>query len=253
MRCASPLLLAVLLLAASPLSGPPSPGRAAAQAGRVDLALVLAVDVSASVDPVRFELQMRGIARALEDPRVQAAMFSGPHGAVLVSLVQWANRPTLSVPWTLLAGPREARRLAADIRRVPRVENGFTCLSVALRSIADKLLLQLPVPAERVVVDVSGDGRDNCNRAPVADVRDELAAAGVTVNGLPILEGDEAGTLEAWYRDHVIGGPGAFLIPAHGYADVERAIRHKFATEVGLGPPVPADGHPAPPPRAAGG
>ena len=219
----------------------------------MDLALVLAVDVSASVDPGRFEVQMRGIARALEDPRVQAAMFSGPHGAVLVSLVQWANRPTLSVPWTLLAGPRDARRLAADIRRVARVENGFTCLSVALRSIADKLLLQLPVPAERVVVDVSGDGRDNCNRAPVADVRDELAAAGVTVNGLPILEGDEAGTLEAWYRDHVIGGPGAFLIPAHGYADVERAIRHKFATEVGLGPPAPADGRPAHTPRAAGG
>lgn len=219
----------------------------------MDLALVLAVDVSASVDPGRFEVQMRGIARALEDPRVQAAMFSGPHGAVLVSLVQWANRPTLSVPWTLLAGPRDARRLAADVRRVPRVENGFTCLSVALRSIADKLLPQLPVPAERVVVDVSGDGRDNCNRAPVAEVRDELAAAGVTVNGLPILEGDEAGTLEAWYRDHVIGGPGAFLIPAHGYADVERAIRHKFATEVGLGPPAPADGRPAHTPRAAGG
>lgn len=242
-----------LLLAAVPLGAAPPPGRAAAQAGRVDLALVLAVDVSASVDAARFELQMRGIAGALEDPRVQTAMFSGPHGAVLVSLVQWANRPTLSVPWTVLARPQDARRLAADIRRTPRVENGFTCMSVALRSIADKLLLQLPVPAERVVVDVSGDGRDNCNRAPVDGVRDELAAAGVTVNGLPILEGDEAGTLEAWYRDHVIGGPGAFLVPAYGYADVGRALRHKFATEIGLGPPAPAHVHPLPAPRAAGG
>ena len=200
---------------------------------RVDLALVLAVDVSESVDAARYTLQMQGIARALEDRAVQSGLLSGPNGAALVSLVQWSNRPTLSIPWTLLTSEADLRRFTAELRRSPRAGKGFTCMSVALRNIADKLVTQLPVPADRIVVDVSGDGRDNCNpRETVDEVRDELAASGVTLNGLPILEGSEAGTLEAWYRDHVIGGPGSFLLPAHGFGDFERAIRRKFALEI---------------------
>ena len=94
-------------------------------------------------------------------------------------------------------------------------------------------MTQLPVPAERRVVDVSGDGHDNCNSLEsVSHVRDDLVADGVTVNGLPILEGDEADTLEGWYRDNVVGGPGAFLVPAAGFEDFERAIRRKFLTEI---------------------
>ncbi len=208
-------------------------GPAAAQTERVDLALVLAVDVSESVDAARYTLQMQGIARALEDRTVRASLLSGPNGAALVALVQWSNRPTLSVPWTLITSEAELRRFTAEVRQSRRAGKGFTCMAVALRSIADKLVTQLPVPADRTVVDVSGDGRDNCNpRETVDEVRDELAASGVTVNGLPILEGDEAGTLEAWYRDHVIGGPGSFLVPAQGFGDFERAIRRKFAVEI---------------------
>ena len=83
------------------------------------------------------------------------------------------------------------------------------------------------------MVDVSGDGQENCNPPETVDrVRDELAGAGVTVNGLPILEGDEAATLEAWYRDHLIGGPNAFLVPAESFDDFDRAIRRKFVTEI---------------------
>lgn len=209
------------------------PGLAGAQAERVDLALVLAVDVSDSVDAERYTLQMGGIARAFEDPAVQAAMLSGPNRAMLIALVTWSTRAVVAIPWTLVTSPDDIRRLAAEVRRAPRTDKRFTCMSAALRTIADKLLPVMPMPAERVVIDVSGDGRDNCNpRAPVELLRDELAAAEVTVNGLPILEGEEANTLEDWYRDHVVGGPGGFLVPARGFADFERAIRRKFLTEI---------------------
>jgi hypothetical protein len=87
------------------------------------------------------------------------------------------------------------------------------------------------------VIDISSDGHDNCNLNPPVDVlRDALVADGVTINGLPILEGDEAATLEAWYKAHVIGGPSAFTVPAHGDGDFERALRRKFVTEISAVP-----------------
>lgn len=222
-----PLRLAALLaLLAAP---------AAAQTERVDLALVLAVDVSESVDAARYALQMNGLATALEAREVQASILSGPHQSMLVALVQWSGRPALSLPWTLLTSAGDVQRFASRIRGLRRASNGFTCMSAALRTIADKLLTQLPVPAERVVIDVSGDGRENCNPPEVVDrVRDELAAGSVTINGLPILEGDEAATLEAWYQEHLIGGPNAFLVPAESFDDFDRAIRRKFVTEISL-------------------
>ena len=206
---------------------------ALAQAEQADLALVLAVDVSESVDDARYALQMNGIASALEAPEVQNSILSGPHGAMLVALVQWSSRPALSLPWALLTSSSDIGHFAARVRHLRRASNGFTCMSLALRSVADKLLTQLPVPAERTVVDVSGDGHDNCNSPETVDqVRDELASGGTAVNGLPILEGDEAATLENWYRDHVIGGPNAFLVPAESFEDFSRAMRRKFVTEI---------------------
>jgi hypothetical protein len=227
-RNAASVILAMLFLSAYPTVKP-----AHAQTERVDLALVLAVDVSQSVDDQRFRLQMDGIAAALETPAVQSSVLSGPRGAMLVSLVQWSNRPFLSVPWTLLASERDIRRVAEQIRHLRRADGTFTCMSVALRSIADKVITQLPIPADRLVIDVSGDGHDNCNPLETVDtVRDDMVTAGATINGLPILEGDEADTLAAWYRAHVIGGPNAFFLPATGFADVERAMRRKFVTEM---------------------
>ncbi len=226
------LRLAVLLGTLGALATP-----VAAQTERVDLALVLAVDVSESVDAARFTLQMNGIATALEAREVQASVLSGPHQSMLIALVQWSSRPALSLPWTLLTSTGDVQRFAGRVRRLRRASNGFTCMSAALRSVADKLLTQLPVPAERVVVDVSGDGRENCNPMETVDqVRDELAGIGVTVNGLPILEGDEAATLETWYQDHLIGGPNAFLVPAESFDDFDRAIRRKFVTEISMLP-----------------
>ena len=93
------------------------PGAASAQRERVDLALVLAVDVSDSVDAERYALQMNGIARAFEDPQIQSAMLSGPRRAMLVALVTWSNRATVALPWTLLTGSDDIGRFAAEVRR----------------------------------------------------------------------------------------------------------------------------------------
>jgi hypothetical protein len=91
----------------------------------------------------------------------------------------------------------------------------------------------MPVPADRLVVDISGDGRDNCNpRTTVDSMRDGLVADNVTVNGLPIREGREAETIAPWYEQHVIGGAASFLLPANGYQDFGRAIRQKFIIEI---------------------
>jgi hypothetical protein len=210
---------------------------------RVDVALVLAVDVSDSIDADRYALQMDGIAKAFEDPEVQASLRGGRSRAMYVALVEWSNRPVVSIRWTLLTNNENMSAFAAEVRATPRASQQFTCMAAALRAIADKLLPQLPVPADRTIIDVSGDGHDNCNPGqPVDAVRDELAAAKVSINGLPILAGDEADTLEAWYREHVIGGPDAFIMPAYAFEDIARTMRRKFVTEIsatsiGLVPP----------------
>lgn len=212
-------------------------GLSSGRAEMVDTAIVLAVDVSGSVTAERFALQMEGIARMFEDTAVQAAILSGPHRSIFVTVVEWSNRPAVSVPWTLITRAEDARTFAERIRRAPRVDNQFTCMAAALQLIGDKVLPFLPAPSDRTIIDVSGDGRDNCNPLkPVDAVRDELVAADVTINGLPILEGDEADTLEQWYRDHVIGGRGAFLAPASGFNDFGRAMRRKFILEISLAP-----------------
>ncbi len=217
-------VVAALLLSALP-----------ARAGieMVDTALVLAVDVSQSVNDERFALQMDGIAKAFEDPEVQRSILSGPHRAIFVTLVEWSDKAAVAVPWTLIASPEDAQAFAAVLRKTPRKGAEFTCMSRALQLVGDKILPFLPIPANRTVVDVSSDGHDNCNLSPPVDVlRDELVASGVTINGLPILDGDEAATLEAYYKAHVIGGTSAFIVPAHGYGDFERAMRRKFVTEI---------------------
>jgi len=226
-------LLAVLLLPVLP---------ARAETEMVDTALVLAVDVSQSVNEERFALQMEGIAKAFEDSEVQRSLFSGPHRAMFVTLVEWSDKAMVAVPWTLIASAEDAKAFAETLRKTPRHGAEFTCMSRALQLVGDKVLPFLPMPANRTVVDVSSDGHDNCNLSPTVDVlRDALVAEGVIINGLPILEGDEAATLEPWYKAHVIGGTSAFTVPAHGYADFERAMRRKFVTEISEVVPPPAE------------
>jgi hypothetical protein len=211
----------------------------AAPPPEVDTALIVSVDVSNSVDEERYKLQMEGIAKALEDPEVLKAILNGPQGGILVAMVTWADKPRLSLPWQRIASAADAAAVAAKVRALPRQTGEFTCVSGMLRTISDKVVPQIPAKALRIIVDVSGDGRENCNpEEPPASVRDELAASGVTVNGLPILEGDEGPTLEQWYRDNIMGGPSSFILPAHGFGDFGRAIRQKFMIEIS-GQPLP--------------
>ena len=231
----------------------------------VDTALLVSVDVSNSVDEQRYRLQMDGIAKALEDPGVISAILSGPRASILFSMSEWADKPVVALPWTRIASKAEALALAAVVRRAPRHDGEFTCMARMMRFVSDKIQPTIPVKATRVVMDVSGDGIDNCNGDETTDqVRDELVGAGMIINGLPINEADPgqpvgAGafrapgeamkqlplpnngaptTLEPWYRKHVIGGPGAFVLPAFGYDDFGRAIRQKFVVEVSGAPMI---------------
>jgi uncharacterized protein DUF1194 len=220
----------------------------------VDTALIVAIDVSNSVDDQRYKLQIEGIAQALEDPGVIQAIVGGAKGGILFSLVTWSDQPTVSVPWTHIASEADAKATAKRVRRLPRQGGEFTCMARMMRVVSDKIVPQIPAKAAKVVLDVSGDGKDNCNgQEPIEQVRDELVSYGVTVNGLPILEGgagpeivtpgaptarsylpekQQQDPLEKWYSENVKGGPGSFVLPANGYADFGRAIRQKFVLEV---------------------
>jgi hypothetical protein len=206
---------------------------------QVDTALVISVDVSNSVDTTRYQLQLEGIAKALEDEAVIEAILTGGRGGILISLVMWADKPKIMIPWSKISTKEEALAIAQQVRRLPREGGEFTCMSGMMRMIADKVVTQIPAEASRIVIDVSGDGKDNCNREePVDAVRDELVASGVIINGLPILEGDGP-TLEGLYRDYVVGGTGAFVLPAKGFSDFGNAIRQKFVIEIsGTAPPA---------------
>lgn len=211
-----------------------------------DTALVVSVDVSNSVDEQRYKLQMEGIAKALEDPSVIDAIASGGTGGILFSMVTWADKPFIAVPWTRISNKADAAELAARIRKLPQLGGEFTCMTKMLRSVNDKVVPQIPGKPGRIIVDVSGDGPDNCNaEEPIDKVRDELVANGVTVNGLPIildnseftkthpvLPGSDGLSVEDWYRTHVMAGNGAFVLPAQGYGDFGRAIRQKFIVEM---------------------
>ena len=212
----------------------------------VDTALLVSVDVSNSVDEHRYRLQMEGIAAALEDSAVMDAILNGPHSAILFSLIEWSDRPKVAIPWTKIATKAEANAIAAVIRKLPRNEGEFTCMANMLRFVSDKIVTQIPAQATKVVIDVSGDGMDNCNGKETTDVvRDELVAYGAVINGLPIIERaptadaapllpdtSRSDDLESWYRNHVMGGAGAFVLPAYGYEDFGRAMRQKFVVEV---------------------
>lgn len=207
--------------------------RAQDDGAEVDTAIIVSVDVSSSVDQNRYHLQMEGIAAALEDPEVLNAVLGGPKGSILFSMVTWADKSKLSVPWTVISSKEQAKVLADRVRTLPQDGGEFTCLARMLRYVADKVVARMPAKANKVVVDVSGDGPDNCNTGTLIEAaKTDLFGGGATINGLPILEGNDAATIEDWYKDNVIGGPGSFLMAAQGYDDVARAFRQKFVVEV---------------------
>ncbi|MFC0408721.1 DUF1194 domain-containing protein [Roseomonas elaeocarpi] len=197
----------------------------------VDLALCLAVDVSASVDYDEYGLMMGGLAAACRDPAIIAAATGGPRGATALALLQWSGpaAQAVAVPWLRLDSAEAAERIAAAIDDSPRLPPpGATALGEGM--VAGLALLgQFPADATRLVLDVSGDGAGNTGR-PSGPVRDLGVQAGVTVNGLAVL--NEEPDLLAHYEAEVIGGPGCFAMTCRDYADFREAIARKMLREI---------------------
>ncbi len=222
-----------LVIAVFVFLGAAGPLQSQELAERVDTALVISIDVSSSVNDDRYRLQLEGIAAALEDQSVIQTILSGPLGNIIVSVVTWADDPKLAIPWTIIEKAEDAKRLANRIRGLSQQEGKFTCLGGMMRYTSDKVLFRLPVPANKIVIDISGDGPDNCSSGNlIENTKRDLIAAGATINGLPILEGPTSEGLEEWYRENVIGGNAAFIMPAEGYNDFARAFRQKFIIEM---------------------
>lgn len=200
----------------------------------VDLQLVLAVDTSYSVDNREFALQMRGIAAAFRDPEVVGAIQSGPTGRIAVSMILWAesSKPKKITPWHVLSGPGDAAAYADMVDTLPRPFDGGTGIGRAImRSIWH--IEQSGFTSPRRVIDVSGDGRETTFREwSVSPGQAHVAAArrGITVNGLAVLS--EEPDLTRYYRDNVIGGPGAFVMTARRIEDFAEAMRLKLIREI---------------------
>jgi hypothetical protein len=197
----------------------------------VDLQLVLAVDASGSVDQRRFELQQQGYVAAFRDPRVLRAIQSGAAQAIAVTMVQWTG-PALQLqvlPWTVIKDATTAQAFAGAIAATPRqLFSGGTSLSGVI-DYAVPLLLDSPLQGTRRVIDISGDGANNRGRS-AASARDDAVRAGIVINGLPILALEP--DLDRYFSDHVIGGPGAFVIAAQSYETFAEAVIRKLIREM---------------------
>ena len=212
----------------------------------VDLLLVLAADISRSVDAAKFKLQREGYAAALTHPRVVGAIQSSPAARIAICYLEWsgANAQAVVVDWTSVGTAAEARALADRIVAAPRLFMERTAIGAAI----DFSMAQFPrspFTAQRRVIDVSGDGTNNAGRE-VTIARSEALAQGVTINGLAILSEvplpfnplhtHPPGGLLRYYEDNVIGGPGAFAVAAESHEAFGRLILSKLVKEIALGP-----------------
>jgi hypothetical protein len=197
----------------------------------VNLAMVLALDCSASVYFEEFGLMASGCAAGVRDPDVATGLLGPPYGASLLSVLLWSGTGdhAVGVDWKLVSTPAELEAFARATEDTPRlVRAGATAIGEALLE-AGKLLALAPRPAQRLVIDVVGDGRSNQGEPP-GPIRDRLVAAGVTINGLCVLH-DEADLLES-YTNEVIGGPGAFALQCQDYQSFAAAMRQKLVREI---------------------
>ncbi len=197
----------------------------------VDLALLLAFDGSASVTYGEFALIAGGCAAALRDDTVAEGLLQGPLRGSLCAVLLWSGRAAQDVliPWTRLGSGADLDAFARAVADVPRsIPAGTTAIGSALLA-CEALLAALPARARRRVIDVAGDGRSN-DGPPPAPIRDRLAAASVTINGLCVLH--EEPDLVASYTREVIGGPGSFALACPDYRAFAEAMRQKLQQEV---------------------
>ncbi len=232
MRCAFAALMFSALLAFG--------GDARAQ--NTDLLLVLAADVSRSIDEGEFELQRKGYAAALADPRVLAAIRGGSNGTIAICFVEWsgAGEQMVVVDWTVIRDEEDAGGLSATILAAPRSFMGRTSISGAIDFAMERFAAAKPRSNKRII-DISGDGTNNSGR-PVTEARDQALAEGVTINGLAIVNDkpnpgyafhtQPPGGLPEWYRQNVIGGPGSFLRVIEDFRSFADAMTNKLVSEI---------------------
>ena len=230
-RAAIVLAFVSALLAASP-----------AQTEPVDLLLVLAADVSRSVDSQKFQLQREGYAAALADPRVIDAIQSGRRGRIGMLFLEWSGfgNQKVVIDWTVVDGPKTAQAFGDRLLESPRSFADRTSISGGIDA-AVAQLARAPFEGQRRTIDVSGDGTNNAGR-DVGLARDEALALGISINGLVILSEtplpwnpehtNPPGGLTKYYRDNVIGGPGSFVLEAKDFNSFGEAIVKKMIAEI---------------------
>lgn len=204
----------------------------------VDLRLVIAVDVSRSIDEDEARLQRQGYLEALADRRVIDAMTGGALKRIALAYTEWAGThyQRTVINWTLIDSATAAAEFAAKLEVQPITSQSWTAVGAALAYAGSKFDEPL-FRSNRKVIDISGDGRNN-NGPPAEIVRDELVKRGIVINGLPIISdrpnfGRPAeADLDIYYEEKVIGGPGSFMIAAKGFSDFGRAIRNKMTREI---------------------
>jgi hypothetical protein len=229
------LILAVLAATAALAS-------AAIAAEPVDLLLVLASDVSRSVDAAKFKLQRDGYIAAISSPRVIEAIRSGPHGRIALCFVEWSGigAQKVVIDWTVIDGTKAALDFATQLDEAQRSFADRTSISGGI-DFAMTQFERAPFQSTRRTIDVSGDGTNNSGR-DVTAARDDAVAQGVTINGLVILSEqplswnadhtNPPGGLEAYYRNNVIGGPNSFVMVAENFNSFGQAILNKLIAEV---------------------
>ena len=214
-------------------------------AEQTDLLLVLAMDVSRSMDQAKFQLQRQGYAAAISDPQVLHAIDSGPHQKIAICFVDWSGpfEQKLVIDWSIIDGPAAAARFADRIVEAPRSFYNSTSIGFAI-DFAAVQIARAPFEAERHAIDVSGDGTNNSGR-DVRFFRDRAVAQGIIVNGIVILTDiqfsqyplhtNPPGGIEKYYRDNVIGGPGSFVMVAEDYNSFGRSMVKKLIAEIASG------------------
>ena len=235
MRLVRPALLlccGLVLIALWPLS-------AVAQQ-QPDVAIILAVDVSRSIDDDEFQLQRRGYAEAFQNPAVITAIRGTPHGQVAVAFMEWAGADfqRVVIPWTVISDAESGQLFAEQLLREPRSFYGWTSISGAI-DFSVRMFETAPFQPQRRVIDVSGDGVNNSGR-PSAAARDAALQRGISINGLVIMNdnpnpgygGAFQPALDQFYRDNVIGGPGAFVVAVDDFESFAYAILNKLIREI---------------------
>jgi hypothetical protein len=215
-----------------------APKLAQSGAMAVDSEVVLAVDVSYSMDPDEQHLQREGYVQALTSREFMQALRGGPNGRIALSYFEWASAgdQKILLPWRLIDGPETAEGIAAELAAAPYRRAARTSISGGLL-FGQSLFESSPYRGLRRVIDVSGDGANN-NGPPVTVIRDDVLAKGTTINGLPIMLKKpnlitmDIEDLDIYYEDCVIGGPGAFVIPIKVREKFTEAIRTKLVQEI---------------------